>query len=138
LRPFNGRPVLRVVHQGREGLGSVGLLLAVLMSMEQGGGWWIRRQARLAVCVDDLRQQHEQTERRENQPGADRSGKVFTVFRIVPISIGRSVCYRVRCAIHEGPFLFLTSLLGAILEPEARPASGRPPRGRLNETWTER
>src|SRR3979411_2775207 len=83
------------------------------------------------------RERHEQTERQQNQPGTNRAVESFSAFRIVPISIVRSVCYRVRRAVQEGPFLFLKSRLAAILEPETRTASCRPPRGRLNEIWRD-
>ena len=40
------------VFEGLGGLGSVGPLLAVLMSVQQGGGWRIGRQARLVTKMN--------------------------------------------------------------------------------------
>jgi hypothetical protein len=67
-------------------------------------------------------------------PAQTGSAKVFAVFPNVSISIAYSVCYRVHGALSGGPFLFPVSLLAAILEPEVLTASGRPARGRFNET----
>jgi hypothetical protein len=53
----------------------------------------------------------------KNRPGP---AKVSAAFPIIPISITCSVCYRVRRALDEGPFRFLTGPFGAILEPEAQ------------------
>jgi hypothetical protein len=67
-------------------------------------------------------------------PAQTGSAKVFAVFPNVSISIAYSVCYRVHGALCRGSFRFPVSLLAAILEPEVLTASGRPARGRFNET----
>ncbi len=117
MRPSNGRPV----HQGRGGLGSVDPLLAVLMSVQQGGGWQIRRQARLVMKMNG-----------PNGKSIDRAGsgsaKVFALFPTVLISVICSVCYRMHAARREAPLL-VGSFAVATLEPEVRRTSCR-----LNET----
>jgi hypothetical protein len=93
------------------------------MSVQQGrtgAGRGSRSRGGVPVCAGGTGNDMNRPNGRKISTARIGVAKVFDVFPIIPISIGRSVCYRIGRAVREGLFLFLVDLLAAILEPEIR------------------